>query len=171
MPMSLDKNRAIYPGSFDPLTKGHVDIIERASRCFDQLIVGIGINPAKPSMFTADERLDMVKSSVAHLSNVKVEAFEGLTVDFAKKYRAKILIRGVRSESDFAFEFPMAMMNRSLEPELEVFFISTSEKFSYISSTLVKDVARWGGDLGQFVPTNVLAALQKKLTPRTPRTP
>jgi pantetheine-phosphate adenylyltransferase len=158
---------AVYPGSFDPITVGHVDIIERASRCFSQLIIGIGVNSSKPASFTLAERVEMVRICLKHIQNIKVDSFDGLAVDFAAANGADILVRGLRSEADFNTEFPMAMMNRNLKAGLEVVFIPTSEKYSFISSTLVRDVARCGGALDRFVPASIVETVRSRLFKRS----
>ncbi len=153
----------IYPGTFDPITHGHLDVLGRAARLFDRVTVAIADNPgkaAKQSFFSIEQRLEMVRPNVASFENVVVTAFSGLLVDFAIAQQAHAIIRGLRALSDFEFEFNMALMNRHLKPELETIFVMPNEQFSYTSSTLVKQVAGYGGDVSHFVPPNVAAALR-----------
>ena len=155
----------IYPGTFDPITCGHLDVLERAARLFDRVTVAIADNPGKGPFFTADQRLDMIRPNVAHLPHVTVTKFTGLLVEFCMEQKADAIIRGLRALSDFEFEFNMALMNRHLEPAMETLFVMPNEQFSYTSSTLVKQVARFGGDVSHFVPTNVAAALKAAYRP------
>ncbi|MCR5388915.1 MAG: pantetheine-phosphate adenylyltransferase [Lachnospiraceae bacterium] len=143
---------ALYPGSFDPVTKGHLDIIERASRICDELYVGVLNNSSKKSLFSVDERVNMIKEITAHIPNVKVVSFAGLTVDFAKEINADIMIRGLRAVTDFEYEIQIAQTNRVEAPEIETVFMSTSLKYSYLSSTIVKEFASYGADISAFVP-------------------
>ncbi|WP_375056365.1 pantetheine-phosphate adenylyltransferase [Zobellella sp. DQSA1] len=156
--------RVIYPGTFDPITNGHLDLIERASRLFNEVVVGVAFSPSKRPMFTLDERVELVKEVTGQLGNVTVVGFSGLLVDFAKTHRANVLIRGLRAVSDFEYEFQLANMNRRLMPELESVFLTPAEENSFISSTLVKEVAIHGGDISQFVPAAVAEAVAKKLS-------
>lgn len=151
----------IYPGTFDPITHGHLDVLSRAARLFDRVTVAIADNPGKAPLFTVEQRLAMVRPNVAQFSNVTVTNFSGLLVDFAIEQKAQAIIRGLRALSDFEFEFNMALMNRHLKPEIETLFVMPNEQFSYTSSTLVRQVARYGGDIAHFVPTNVAAALRE----------
>ena len=153
--------RAIYPGSFDPVTNGHLDVIARAAKLFDEVIVAVAVNDQKRSLFTADERTALIAGSVAGFENVRVSRFDGLLVEFARKEKAAAIIRGLRALSDFEFEFNMALMNRHLKPQVETIFVMPNEQFSYTSSSLVKQVAKYGGDVSHFVPPNVAAALKK----------
>ncbi|MDP5292843.1 pantetheine-phosphate adenylyltransferase [Oceanimonas sp. CHS3-5] len=157
--------RVIYPGTFDPITNGHLDLIERASKLFDEVIVGVAFSPSKRPMFGLEERVSLVKEVVQReqLSNVTVVGFSGLLVDFAKEYNATVLVRGLRAVSDFEYEFQLANMNRRLMPTLESVFLTPAEENSFISSTLVKEVAIHGGDIGQFVPDAVGKAIAQKL--------
>lgn len=153
---------AIYPGSFDPITYGHLDIIERSARFFDNLIVAVLSNPQKQPLFTAEERMIMIRESVKHIPNVEVESFQGLLVDFARIKKARIIIKGLRAVSDFEYEFQMALMNKKLDDCVETFFMMTSAKYSYLSSSVVKEVARFGGCIRDLVPTVVETQLKKK---------
>lgn len=155
--------RVIYPGTFDPITNGHLDLVERAASMFDEVIVGIAASPSKKPLFSLEERVALAEDIIQHLKNVKVVGFSGLLVDFAKQYDANILVRGLRAVSDFEYEFQLANMNRRLMPELESVFLTPSEENSFISSTLVKEVALHGGDTSGFVAASVLAALKGKL--------
>lgn len=154
--------RAMYTGSFDPLTSGHVDIIQRASKMFDEVVVAIGINPKKPGLFSSDERLKLVSSCCSKFANVKVASFSGLTAEFARKQKCSVLVRGLRDAQDFGFEMQMAHMNRHLEPSLETIFIPTLQELSEISSSLVKEVASLGGKIDGLVPIPVAKALKSK---------
>jgi pantetheine-phosphate adenylyltransferase len=155
----------IYPGTFDPITCGHLDVLERAARLFDRVTVAIAENSGKGPFFTADQRLEMIRPNVAHLPHVTVTKFSGLLVEFCMEQKADAIIRGLRALSDFEFEFNMALMNRHLEPAMETLFVMPNEQFSYTSSTLVKQVARFGGDVSHFVPVNVAAALKAAYRP------
>jgi len=154
--------RAIYPGSFDPITNGHLDVLSRAARLFDEVIMAVAINQSKQVLFSVEERVELLKTACQHLPNVRVASFNGLLVDFARQSEAKAVIRGLRAVSDFEFEFQMALMNRSLEPELEALFLMPSEEYSYISSRMVKEVARLGGEVSRFVPKCVEDALKAR---------
>jgi pantetheine-phosphate adenylyltransferase len=151
----------IYPGTFDPITCGHLDVLSRASRLFDRVTVAIAESPGKDPLFTPGERLAMILPNVAPLKNVRVVTFGGLLVDFAMEQGADAIIRGLRALSDFEFEFNMALMNRHIQPKIETIFVMPNEQFSYTSSSLVKQVARYGGPVGHFVPANVARALKK----------
>ncbi|MCC6414725.1 MAG: pantetheine-phosphate adenylyltransferase [Opitutaceae bacterium] len=150
----------IYPGTFDPITHGHLDVLGRAAKLFDRVTVAIATNAGKAPLFSADERQYMVRQVITHLPNVTVTVFDGLLVEFATAQNAQAIIRGLRALSDFEFEFNMALMNRHLNPELETLFVMPNEQFSYTSSTLVKQVARYGGDISHFVPPIVATALR-----------
>lgn len=158
--------RAIYPGTFDPITNGHADLIERAANLFSEVVVGIANNPSKNPMFTLEERVELVRQVTDQLPNVSVVGFSGLLVDFAKEHGATVLIRGLRAVSDFEYEFQMANMNRRLYPGLESVFLTPSEENSFISSTLVKEVALHHGDVRQFTDTRVANALKEKIKSR-----
>jgi|TARA_B100000315_G_scaffold99332_1_gene91383 pantetheine-phosphate adenylyltransferase len=153
---------AIYPGSFDPITNGHIDVAQRASRLFSKLIIGVYDTPYKHLLFTIKERVEMARQAVAHLSNVKVQPFNGLAVNFAKKVKAQVMVRGLRVSADFEREFDMAMMNRKLNPELELICLIAKPKYQFLSSSLLKEVARLGGDIDDLVPKHVIQALSKK---------
>ncbi|KAB2925341.1 MAG: pantetheine-phosphate adenylyltransferase [Bacteroidetes bacterium] len=159
---------AIYPGTFDPVTRGHLDIIARAAQMFDRVVVTVAVNSAKSPMFTTDERLTLVRAAVkeARLPNVTAEAFSGLLVNFARKKKASALIRGLRAVSDFEYEFQMALMNRKLAPKITTVFLMPHEKYTYLNSSIVREVARLGGDVTDLVPAAVARALQQKLKHR-----
>ncbi|MEO6996275.1 MAG: pantetheine-phosphate adenylyltransferase [Lacunisphaera sp.] len=152
----------IYPGTFDPVTYGHLDVLERAAKLFEYVTVAVAISSTKNSLFTADQRVELVRANLGHLPNVDVLSFEGLLVEFARQHKAHAIIRGLRALSDFEFEFNMALMNRHLEPNVETLFVMPKEAYSYTSSTLVKQIAKLGGDVAKFVPPNVAAALQQR---------
>ncbi|PSU32973.1 pantetheine-phosphate adenylyltransferase [Photobacterium lutimaris] len=156
--------RVIYPGTFDPITNGHLDLIERAAAMFDHVVVGIAFSPSKKPLFDLKERVELAQQITQHLPNVDIVGFSGLLVDFAKEYQANILVRGLRAVSDFEFEFQLANMNRRLMPELETVFLTPAEENSFISSTIVKEVALHQGDVSQFVDPVICDALQKKLS-------
>ncbi|QUJ67291.1 pantetheine-phosphate adenylyltransferase [Photobacterium sp. GJ3] len=155
--------RVIYPGTFDPITNGHQDLIERAAAMFDQVVVGIAFSPSKKPLFDLQERVDLAKAVTSHLNNVDVVGFSGLLVDFAREQQANILVRGLRAVSDFEYEFQLANMNRRLMPELETVFLTPAEENSFISSTIVKEVALHKGQVDQFVHPTVAQALKAKL--------
>ncbi|MFG0729332.1 pantetheine-phosphate adenylyltransferase [Photobacterium damselae] len=155
--------RVIYPGTFDPITNGHLDLIERAAAMFDTVIVGVAYNPTKKPLFDLDERVALAQSVTQHLPNVEIVGFSGLLVNFAKEHNANVLVRGLRAVSDFEYEFQLANMNRRLMPELETVFLTPAEENSFISSTIVKEVALHQGDVSQFVPNQISQALNKKL--------
>jgi pantetheine-phosphate adenylyltransferase len=153
---------AIYPGSFDPLTNGHVDIIERGSRIFESIIVAILSNVEKTPLFTEKERIEIIREVFKDRANVKVETFNGLLVDYAKRKEAHVIVRGLRAVSDFEYEFQMALMNRHLDPGLETVFMMPAEKYTYISSRLIKEVFTLGGEIRSLVPPIVEARLRDK---------
>jgi pantetheine-phosphate adenylyltransferase len=153
---------AIYPGSFDPVTNGHLDIANRAASLFDELIIGVYDRPQKHLMFSTEERMDLIKKAVAHLPNVRVTSYNGLTVDFARKMKAKVMVRGLRMSSDFEREFEMALMNKKLDREIELVCLMTSLEFQFLSSSLLKEACELGGDITSLVPKHVAVALKKK---------
>lgn len=153
---------ALYPGSFDPMTNGHIDIATRASRIFDKLIIGVYDRPEKRLLFSTEERVALAKKSVAHLKNVKVQPYSGLTVTFAKKIGSKVMVRGLRMSSDFEREFEMEMMNKKLVPDLELVCMMSSLQYQFLSSSLLKEVAQLEGCLDNMVPDHVAVALRKK---------
>lgn len=157
------KIRAIYPGTFDPLTNGHADLVLRAARLFDAVIVAVAANPSKKPLFSLDERVDLARQAFVLCPNVSVIGFSGLLAKFGEEQQAQVLIRGVRAVADFEYEFQLASMNRSLNPQLDSIFMTPSEKNTFISSTLVKEVCRHGGDVASFVPEHVQLALKQKL--------
>ncbi|HIF9181200.1 TPA: pantetheine-phosphate adenylyltransferase [Photobacterium damselae] len=154
--------RVIYPGTFDPITNGHLDLIERAAAMFDTVIVGVAYNPTKKPLFDLDERVALAQSVTQHLPNVEIVGFSGLLVNFAKEHNANVLVRGLRAVSDFEYEFQLANMNRRLMPELETVFLTPAEENSFISSTIVKEVALHKGDVSQFVAPLVKEKLSLK---------
>ncbi|MEC7643825.1 MULTISPECIES: pantetheine-phosphate adenylyltransferase [unclassified Idiomarina] len=160
--------RAIYPGTFDPITNGHADLIERAASLFSEIIVGVAESPSKKPLFSLQERVLLAQQVTEKLDNVRVVGFSGLLVNFAKDHEASVLIRGLRAVSDFEYEFQLANMNRRLFPELESVFLTPAEENSFISSTLVKEVALHGGDVGEFVDARVAEALQQKFAGQRP---
>ena len=154
--------RAIYPGSFDPITNGHLDVIERASKLFDEVIVAVADNVEKQPLFTLEERLALLRTTIGAHAAVRIGQFDGLLVDFAVAERANAVIRGLRAVSDFEFEFQMALMNRKLQGTVETIFLMPKEDYTYLSSRLVKEIARLGGDVSKFVPGEVAVALRRK---------
>lgn len=150
----------IYPGTFDPITNGHLDVLERAAKLFDRVTVAVALRSTKSPLFTAEKRVELIRANIGHLPHVQVVSFDGLLVDFAREQKAHAIIRGLRALSDFEFEFNMALMNRHLEPGVEAIFVMPNEAYSYTSSTLVKQIAHLGGDVANFVPPNVAAALK-----------
>jgi len=154
--------RAIYPGTFDPMTKGHVDLIERACKLFDEIVIAIAASEAKNPLFTLDERIEIAEKIFEGNNKVKVVGFSGLLVDLAKDNNAKILIRGLRVVADFEYEFQLANMNRAMMPELESVFLTPKEQYSYISSSLVKEICKMGGDVSEFVDPISLSELKRK---------
>ncbi|MHB1949764.1 MAG: pantetheine-phosphate adenylyltransferase [Gammaproteobacteria bacterium] len=156
------KNIAVYPGTFDPITFGHIDLIERAARMFENVIVAIAANAKKQPVFTLQERVELASQVLSHHSNVKVLGFENLLTDFAYEHGANIILRGLRAVSDFDYEFQLAGMNRCLAPNIESMFLMPAENYTYLSSSFVREIASLGGDVAQFVPEVVVAALNKK---------
>ena len=155
--------RAIYPGSFDPVTNGHLDVIDRARKLFDEVIVAVAHNDQKHPLFTLEERLAFLQGTIGKLANVEIATLDGLLVDFAVAREAVAVIRGLRAISDFEFEFQMALMNRKLEARVETIFLMPKEEYTYLSSRIVKEIARLGGNVTEFLPTQVAAALRTKL--------
>ncbi len=163
-----DLKIAIYPGTFDPITNGHLDLIKRALKIFDRLIVAIGENPAKKPLFTLEERLNMIKEVIKDLperDRVEVESFEGLLVDFTKKKQAVAIIRGLRAVSDFEYEMQLALMNRKLSNSIDTIFLMPSLKWIFLSSSIIKEAAKLGGDISDLVPPLVAEKLKEKFTP------
>ncbi len=158
----MKKITAIYPGTFDPVTNGHLDIIERASKLFDSVIITIAVNSSKKPLFTKDERMDMIKNVTKKFKNVSVDVFDGLLVSYAKKKKASVIIRGLRAISDFDYEFQIALTNRKLEPEVNTIFLMPSEKYSFLNSSLVRELASFKADVKQFVPDYVFKKLKEK---------
>jgi pantetheine-phosphate adenylyltransferase len=154
---------ALYPGSFDPPTNGHIDLILRGAKLFDHLIVSILNNPVKDPLFTVEERAEMLRESTAGMSNVSVATFNGLMVDFARQQGAKAVLRGIRAISDYEYEFQMALMNRRLAPEIETVFLQPAGRYSFVSSRMLKEVFAFGGDVSGLVPPNVLKRLQGRI--------
>ena len=153
--------QALYPGSFDPLTLGHLDVIERGASLFDQLVVAVLRNPSKNPSFSVEQRLEQIHLATAHLNNVSVAAFDGLTVDFAQDCGSDVILRGLRALSDFEYELQIAHTNKSLAPQLETLFLATATAHSFLSSSVVKEVARFGGSVGHMVPTGVAQDLAR----------
>jgi len=156
---------AIYPGSFDPVTYGHIDLIKRATGIFDEVIVAVAKNVKKAPLFTIKERLEMLKQATKNIRGVKVEAFDGLVIEFARKRESNIIIRGLRMISDFEYEFQMALTNRRLAEDIETVFLMPSERYSFLSSTLLKEAASLGADISSFVPLFVAKKLKQRLRP------
>ncbi|CAH2212853.1 pantetheine-phosphate adenylyltransferase [Tepidibacter aestuarii] len=157
------KKIAVYPGSFDPITNGHLDIIKRASKLFDKLIVSVLYNSSKNSLFTFEERVELLKEVVKDLDNVEVDCFTGLLIDYCNDKKVNAIIRGLRAVSDFEYELQMAQMNRQLNQNIETVILTTSTKYSFISSSLIKEVAKFKGDISELVPNNVSEEVYKKL--------
>ena len=155
-------SRAIYPGSFDPVTFGHLDIIERSSKMFDEVIIGVLCNSAKKSLFTVEERVDMIRKMTDKYDNVKVMSFEGLLIDFAKEVDATIIIRGLRAVTDFDYEIQIAQTNKVEYDKLETIFMATALQYSYLSSTIVQEFASYGGDISRFVPEEIVPLVEDK---------
>ena len=153
---------AIYPGSFDPITNGHLDIATRAAKIFEKLVIGVFETPNKPILFSPQERVELIRKAIVHLPNVEVEAFGGLTVNFAKKAKAQAMVRGLRMSADFEREFDMAMMTKKLYPELEFVCLMSRMEYQFLSSSLLKEAASLGGDIEGLVPKNVAEALRQK---------
>ena len=154
---------AVYPGSFDPITNGHLNIIRRASKLYDKLIVGVLDNKSKKPLFTSNERKEMIDAEIKDLPNVSCDVFSGLLVDFAKQNGASVIVKGLRTVADFEYEFQMALLNKALNPEYETMFMMTDSKYSYISSSMVKEVAKYKGELEGLAPLNVIEKIKDKI--------
>ena len=155
--------RAIYPGSFDPITKGHIDLVERASKLFDEVVVAVADSHGKRTLFTLDERVALIQNTTRQMSGVTVIGFSGLLIDFARQMETNIVIRGLRAVSDFEYEFQLSWMNRQLEPDIETLFFAPAEDYAFVAASLVKEIAQLGGDVSQFVHPEVNRALKEKL--------
>ncbi len=155
--------KAIYPGTFDPITRGHLDVIRRSSKLFEYVDVVVGQNPRKHTMFSVEERVRLIKACVKGISNVKISAFSGLTVEYLKKTGSQVIIRGLRAVSDFEYEFQMALINKKLSPKCETVYLVPSENYTYLNSSIVKELSAMGGKVSDFVTPNVEKALYKKL--------
>ncbi|MDR1048758.1 MAG: pantetheine-phosphate adenylyltransferase [Synergistaceae bacterium] len=161
--------RAVYPGSFDPITNGHIYIAERAAAIFDEVWVSVLVNPRKHSTFSVEERDMMAREALSYLPNVTVDHFEGLLVDYLRQCKARVIIRGLRAMSDFEYEFQMALMNRQLAPEIETFFIVTDPRYSYLSSGSIRDIFQFGGSVQGMVPPGVFRRLRERFPPYAPK--
>ena len=157
---------AIYPGSFDPLTNGHLDVVQRAAKLFDRVIVAVAKNESKSPLFTLAERVTLVRNAAVDLPNVEADSFDGLLVEYVAAKKARAIVRGLRAVSDFEFEFQLALMNRKLDENIETIFMMPKDTYTFLSSRIVKEIARLGGDISQFVPPNVQTALNKKFKPK-----
>lgn len=155
--------KAIYPGTFDPITNGHIDLVRRAAKMFDHVVVAVAFNVGKQPLFTLDERVRLAQDALSEMKNVSVVGFDNLLVDFTRSHNASVILRGLRAVSDFEYEFQLAGMNRNLAPNIETVFLTTAEQYAYLSSSLVKEVARLGGDVTKFVPKQVIAEIKQKL--------
>ena len=154
--------RAVYPGTFDPVTYGHLDVIKRGSKIFDELVVAVGHNPLKDPLFTINERMDMISKNTKNISNIKVDSFEGMLTDYMKEMQTNVILRGIRTVSDFEYEFQRALTNRVLKTDIETVFIMTSQEYSFLNSRLIKEAVSLGGDISKFVPSDVEKLLQQK---------
>lgn len=163
MSNTLSHHVAVCTGTFDPVHLGHLDIIRRGSRLFDRLIVGVGVNPDKAPLFTADERIALLREVCKPYENVEIRAFDGLAVKFVREMKARVMLRGLRTLSDMEYEFTMSLTNLSLDPDLETIFVMAKEEYSHLSSTLLRQIAGFGGDLSKFVPSAVKHALEQKV--------
>ena len=159
-------NKAIYPGSFDPVTLGHLDIIERTSKMFDRVIIGVLNNKSKSPLFSVEERVNMLKEGTSSLPNVEVQSFEGLLIDFVRKNDARVIVRGLRAITDFEYELQMAQTNRVIAPEVDTIFLTTNLRYSYLSSSIVKEIAEFDGEISAFLHPAVAEKVREKLTAR-----
>jgi pantetheine-phosphate adenylyltransferase len=157
---------AIYPGSFDPLTNGHLDVVQRAAKLFDRVIVAVAKNDSKRPLFTLAKRLELVRTAVSHLPHVEADSFDNLLLEYVEQQKAQAVVRGLRAVSDFEFEFQLALMNRKLNEHIETIFMMPKDTYTFLSSRIVKEIAALGGDVSPFVPPHVKAALLEKLKPR-----
>lgn len=162
----MKRKIAIVPGSFDPITYGHIDIIKRSTQLFDEVIVAILVNPDKKYLFTLEEREEMINESIKDFNNVKVDSFSGLLVNYAKKVNSTVIVRGLRAVSDFEYEMQLTFMNKALDDNIETFYMMANKQYSFISSSIVKGVSGFGADLSKFVPENVEQRLEKKMKER-----
>ena len=158
----MKKITALYAGTFDPLTNGHLDVIKRASGIFEKVIVAIAVNPSKQPVFTVKERLDMIKGATGKIGNVTVDHFEGLLVEYANKKKVSVIVRGLRALSDFEYEFQLSLTNKKLSPEINTVFLMPNEKYTYLNSSLVRELAFYNSSISEFVPPNVLKVLKNK---------
>jgi pantetheine-phosphate adenylyltransferase len=154
---------AIYPGSFDPLTNGHLDVVQRATKLFDRVIIAVAKSDSKNPLFTLEDRVELVREAVSHLPGVETDSFDGLLIEYVARRKAQAVVRGLRAVSDFEFEFQLALMNRKLDERIETIFMMPKDTYTFLSSRIIKEIARLGGDVSQFVPTHVKAALANKL--------
>ena len=154
--------KAVYPGTFDPVTYGHLDVIKRGSKIFDELVVAVGHNPLKDPLFTINERMDMISKNTKNISNIKVDSFEGMLTDYMKEMQTNVILRGIRTVSDFEYEFQRALTNRVLKTDIETVFVMTSQEYSFLNSSLIKEAVSLGGDISKFVPSDVEKLLQQK---------
>jgi pantetheine-phosphate adenylyltransferase len=158
---------AMYPGTFDPVTNGHVDLVRRAAKLFDRVVVAVAASPNKAPMFTLEERIGMARTALADVGNVVVDGYTGLTVDYVRQHGLKVIIRGLRAVSDFEYEFQLATMNRHLRSEVETIFLTPAEEYTFVSSTFVREIGVLGGDISPFVPPGVATALARKRAERS----
>lgn len=158
----MSKTRIIYPGTFDPMTNGHIDLVVRAAKMFDEVVVAVAVGHHKKPLFTVDERVALAKACLGHLENVEFLSFDGLLVNFFQEQKATAVLRGLRAISDFEYEFQLANMNRTLDPNFETVFLTPAEQYSFISSTMVREIARLQGDVSKFVPHHVVNAFHHK---------
>ena len=155
----------VYPGTFDPITNGHIDLVERAARLFDKVVIGIASSQSKSPLFSIDERIQLASDALTHVPNIEIIGFDYLLVNFVSDCKADAIMRGLRAVSDFEYEFQLANMNRALSPDIESIFLTPAERFSYISSSLVREISSLDGDVSKFAPANVVEALEKKFSP------